>query len=180
MHILTTVITAHLLLLTTAQYFYATDAPSASKTGPWAVQPSFESFSGYLAANITGGNDNNDNGNISITFDTSPITQNGNYSVNIYTPGCLQEDNCNQRGTVSIVGQYVSETASGGGASGAAATATSIAQTNDYDKYDQIYMGGVNASEGGFKTNVKLEAVPGQGTVVVAQAIRFELLEAFG
>ena len=165
MRLLTTIIIIFYPSLTTAQYFYATDA--ANKTGPWKVQPSAHSFSEFLAANYTSDND------VSVTFDTSPINQDGNYSVSVYTPGCVQTGDCDRRGTVSIVGDYTSKTVDGMSAS------TRVAQTNSFDKYDQIYHGAVNASGGGFKSSVKLASIPGSSGVIVAQAIRFQLVRAF-
>ena len=162
MRLLATIIIIFHPSLAIAQYFYATDV--ASKAGPWKVQPSAQSFSGFLAANYTS------DGDVSVTFDTSPIDHDGNYSVSMYTPGCIQTGDCNRRGTVSIVGNYTSDGAS---------ASTRIAQTNSFDKYDQIYHGGVNASGGGFKSSVKLASIPGPGGVVVAQAIRFQLLAAY-
>ncbi|KAL9043724.1 MAG: hypothetical protein Q9214_003097 [Letrouitia sp. 1 TL-2023] len=165
MRLLATIIIVFYPSLTIAQYFYATDA--ASKAGPWKVQPSADSFSEFLAANYTS------DGDVSVTFDTSPIDRDGNYSVLVYTPGCVQTGDCDRRGTVSIVGHYASKTVDGVSAS------TRMAQTNSYDKYDVIYQGGVNASGGAFKSSVKLASIPGSGGVIVAQAIKFDLLEAF-
>ena len=56
-------------------------------------------------------------------------------------------------------------------------TSTEVAQTNNYDKYDQIYMGGVNASQGDFSSSVKLSG--SGGGLVVAQKIRFVLVRGF-
>ncbi|KAL9603042.1 MAG: hypothetical protein Q9219_001406 [cf. Caloplaca sp. 3 TL-2023] len=165
MRLLATTVLIFCPFSTIAQYFYATDA--ASKVGSWQAQPSGESFSGFLAANSTS------NGNMSVTFDTSPIDQDGNYSVSVYTPGCVQTNDCDRRGEVSIVGHYVSQTVDG------MSTSTRIAQTNNYDKYEQIYLGAVNASGGDFQSSVNLSSIPGSDGVVVAQAIRFQLLRAF-
>ena len=145
-----------------AQYFYAANA---STSGPWAVSKASRDEGVYLFANNTEA--------ASVTFNTSQISPDGNYSVMIYTPRCLQDDTCDQRGTVSIAGNYETKTAAG------ISTRARIAQTNIYDKYDQIYMGGVNASKGGFSSSVKLSTIPNSIGIVIAQKIRFQLLAAF-
>ena len=147
---------------TNAQYFYATNA---STSGTWTVSKASDSEGVYLFANNTE--------DASVTFNTSQISPDGNYSVVIYTPGCLNDDTCDQRGTVSIVGNYATKTAAG------FSTSTLIAQTNEFDKYDQIYVGGVNASKDGFSSSVKLSSIPNSIGIVVAQKIGFQLLAAF-
>lgn len=147
---------------TNAQYFYATNA---STSGTWAVSKASDSEGVYLFANNTE--------DASLTFNTSQISPDGNYSVVIYTPGCLNDDTCDQRGTVSIVGNYATKSAAG------FSTSTLIAQTNQFDKYDQIYVGGVNATKDGFSSSVKLSSIPNSIGIVVAQKIRFQLLATF-
>ncbi len=147
---------------TKAQYFYAANATTSGK---WTTLKGSSIEGVYLFAN--------NSGDASLTFDTSQISQDGNYSVLLYTPGCEQDDSCHQRGTVSIVGNYATKTAAGSSA------ATRIAQTNGFDKYDEIYMGGVNASKDGFSSSVKLSSIPDSNGSVVAQKIRFELVAAF-
>ena len=148
---------------TKAQAFYAANA---STSGTWTISKASDSEGVYLFANSTE--------DASVTFDTSQIRQDGNYSAIMYTPGYFQDDTRSQRGTVSIEGNYVSKTFAAG-----ISTSTRIPQTNNYDKYDQIYMGGVNTSKDGFSSSVKLSSVPKFEGVVVAQKIRFELLATF-
>ncbi|KAL8828220.1 MAG: hypothetical protein Q9191_002710, partial [Dirinaria sp. TL-2023a] len=149
--------------LAQAQYFYAANATTS---GTWKPHTSSQEDGVYLIANNSGGD-------ISVTFDTSQISPDGNYSVTLYTPGCIQDDTCDQRGFVRVVGNYTTKTAPG------ASTATKIAQTNNFDKYDQIYFGAVNASKDGFSSAVRLSPVPGSVGVTVAQKIRFELVSTF-
>ena len=54
---------------------------------------------------------------------------------------------------------------------------TSIYQTNNYDKYDQIYSGPVDANSDSFRPTVTLTPSPNQksGISLVAQRVRFEL-----
>ena len=54
---------------------------------------------------------------------------------------------------------------------------TSIYQTNNYDKYDQIYSGPVDANSDSFQPTVTLTPSPNQksGISLVAQRVRFEL-----
>lgn len=55
---------------------------------------------------------------------------------------------------------------------------STLYQTNEYDKYDQIYFGPVDASTGSFRPTVTLTPSPNQSgsdVTLVAQRVRFEL-----
>src|SRR5436190_5651859 len=56
-----------------------------------------------------------------------------------------------------------------------------IFKTNYYDKYDQIFLGNVDASSSSFRPTVKLEAKADQGDMdMVASRVRFELISSTG
>jgi hypothetical protein len=105
---------------------------------------------------------------VSVTF-IPDIKQSGNYSVTIYTPGCQGDDTCGTRGQVNV-------TASMGGQD----ESTPLWQTNNFDKYDEIYNGYIDAT-GSSRPKVILRPATGQPSgplTVVAQRVRFTLLKA--
>ena len=144
-------------------------ASTSTSTGPWTISPSLQSSSEYLSATITGSEA------ASVVFEPD-IKQSGNYSVNIYTPGCIQDDTCSTRGRVNITGTMASGTSS-------AAFTTDIFQTNNYDKYDQIYFGYIEAGSSSFRPSVTLSPISNQGISnlsVVAQRVGFTLISSAG
>ena len=145
---------------------------NSTATGPWTVTPSLQSNSEYLTANLIGPGVST-NG-VSVTFEPD-IKQKGNYSVTMFTPGCIQDNTCDTRGIVSVTGVY---TASASGVP----TQTTIYQTNNYDKYDMIYQGPVDANSGSFRASVTLAALSGQkdGVTLVAQRVQFNLTDSTG
>lgn len=80
------------------------------------------------------------------------IKQSGNYSVKIFTPGCLQDKTCDIRGIANVTGNFVAETQP----SVPRPTPTDIYQTNNYDKYDEIYYGPVDANSDSFRPTITL------------------------
>lgn len=146
-----------------------TTASSATLTGPWTVTPSRDSGSEYLTAAVTGTNAT------SIVF-LPDIKQSGNYSVNMYTPGCLQDNTCASRGQVNITGIMATGTNS-------AVFNTEIFQTNNYDKYDQIYFGYIEAGSASFRPSVTLSAAADQSLTdmtIVAMRVGFTLISSSG
>ena len=138
---------------------------ASTRTGPWTVTPSRQSVSDYLSATVT------DADSASVTF-LPDIKQSGNYSVNIYTPGCIQDSSCATRGRVNITitmatsnGQITKE----------------ISQTNNFEKYDQIYFGLIEAGGSSFRPSVILSPISGQNIPnysVVAQRVGFTLISS--
>nr|POE49457.1 polarized growth protein rax2 [Quercus suber] len=126
--------------------------------------------SDYLSANITQASQLNSSTNIIFTPD---IKQSGNYSITMYTPGCVQDGSCDHRGEVNITGTMTTNDG--------AVTAT-LFQTNDYDKFDQIYYGYVDVDTDTFKPAVTLSPIAGQTVplTVVAGRVRFELISSTG
>lgn len=104
------------------------------------------------------------------------IKQAGNYSVTIYTPGCQQDNSCSTRGIANVSGVFAS------GAQPNLPVQTQVYQTNYFDKYDQIYYGYVDANSDSFRPTVTLTPASGQstGVTLVAQRVRFQLLESTG
>lgn len=138
-------------------------ASKATHTGPWTVTQA-----GYLTAQVSGA----DAAGTSITFKPD-IQQPGNYSVKVYTPGCLSDGTCDSRGIVKVTATVATDTGS------AAPIQTFIAQTNLYHKYDTIYFGHVDASSDSFRPRVSLTPKPGQGDItVVASRVGFDLISS--
>ena len=92
-----------------------------------------------------------------------------NYTVTLFTPGCIQDDSCSTRGIVNVTGVYASESPP--------PSPTQIYQTNNYDKYDTIYQGPVDSSSGSFRPSVKIAALSGQtdSITIVAQRVQFSM-----
>jgi hypothetical protein len=137
---------------------------NAFTTGTWFSSPPGHSGSTYLIANNVGDNQP------SITFEPN-IRQSGNYSILVYTPGCLQDNACATRGIVNVTASLTS--------TGGRPLSTQIFQTNNYDKFDQIYLGAVDASSDSFRPRVTLTPIADQGTVV-ASRVRFDLIASTG
>ena len=137
-------------------------------TGPWRVTPSGRSYSRYLSADLSDGESNSQA--VSVVFQPD-IKQQGNYSVTIYTPGCLEDNSCDRRGIVNVTGTYATSTTPG------IPLQTQIYQTNNYDKYDEIYRGPVDLSSGGFRPSVTLTPLLTQteSITLVAQRVQFSL-----
>ena len=130
------------------------------------MTPSGASNSIYLTANLTGPNPGLDDASVVFYPD---IKQSGNYSVTIYTPGCIQDHSCDIRGIANVTGSFSTKTQPG------QSLQTNIYQTNNYDKYDQIYYGPVDASSNSFRPSVTLTPAANQksGISLVAQRVRF-------
>ncbi|KAI9745190.1 MAG: hypothetical protein M1818_001468 [Claussenomyces sp. TS43310] len=142
-------------------------ASNATSTGPWRVNSSYQSVSKYLTVTLSDGSNDHDSPTVVFLPD---IKESGNYSVNMYTPGCMPDDSCSSRGRVNITGLM------GDGIS----FQSEIFQSNNYDKYDQIYTGYVAASTSSFRPSVTLRPSSGQDsdTFVVAQRVGFSLISS--
>lgn len=146
---------------------------SSSSVGPssatWRREANKgQTSSDYLSAFLV--NQGQVNHDTSVTFQPN-LRQSGNYSVTVYTPGCLQDDSCPTRGQVNLTGSMTSEEGP---------LTTTFFQTNNYDKFDQIYYGYVDADSEDFRASVTLSPVTNQSTplTVVAQRVRFELINS--
>ncbi|KAH6998257.1 cortical protein marker for cell polarity-domain-containing protein [Ilyonectria sp. MPI-CAGE-AT-0026] len=146
---------------------------SATATGPWSESPSFDSNSQYLTAELTG---NFSTQSASVVFFPN-IRESGNYSVNMYTPGCQQDNSCLTRGRVNVTG--VMQTGTGEGSN----FTTTLFQTNNFDKYDQIYFGYIEQSSDSFKAAITLSPLDDQDVetlTIVAQRVGFTLIDSNG
>ncbi|KAK4131733.1 hypothetical protein BT67DRAFT_387393 [Trichocladium antarcticum] len=146
---------------------------TATATGPWTETPSFSSTADYLTAQLQAPITNSSN---SIVF-TPDIRESGRYSVNLYTPGCLQDNTCTTRGQVRLTGQMTADPTK------SAPIDVDLFQTNNFDKYDQIYFGAIDASSGTFRPKVTMTPVAGQSLTTmtfVAQRIGFTMINSTG
>ncbi|PHH54618.1 Polarized growth protein rax2 [Ceratocystis fimbriata CBS 114723] len=143
----------------------------SSTSGIWTSVSSGQSDSDYLSTSLNGTISSSD---ASVTF-YPDIRETGNYTVNIYTPGCIQDNTCSTRGQVNITGIMTSD--------GETSFSTSLYQTNNYDKYDQIYFGYVDASRSDFRPSVTITPLDGQSVdtqTFVAQRVGFILINSTG
>ena len=153
------------------------DSPStASSTGPWRLSSSAQSSSDYLSGTFSGA----DLGpSTSVRF-VPDLPESGNYSITVFTPGCIQDDTCSSRGRVNITGTVATGTRS------VRPIQTEIFQTNNFDKYDEVYKGYVDAGgrgrggAGDFRPSITLTPSADQegDVAIVAQRVRFELIES--
>jgi len=152
-------------------------ASFATPTEGWKESESLNSQSRYLTWDLDGPTISNRSASIVFTPD---IRESGHYSVNLYTPGCIQDNSCSTRGQVRVTGQM---TANGTMIEDQRDHPNIIWQTNDYDKYDQIYFGLIDASSDSFRPQVTIAPVDGQqmeSMTFVAQRVGFTLLNSTG
>ena len=133
------------------------------------MTPSGQSVAQYLTADLNGPGVNSNSASVTFLPD---IKQAGNYTVTVYTPGCQQDGSCGQRGQANITGIFTATQA-------ASPKQSTIFQTNDFDKYDQIYTGSVDASTDSFRPSIILSPLDDQNSSITLTAlrVRFELLD---
>lgn len=139
---------------------------NSTATGPWSVSPSLDSNSEYLTASLSSPITND---SASVVF-YPDIRESGYYTVNVFTPGCLQDNSCGTRGQVQLTGS-MSPTKGANGTIN-----VSLFQTNNFDKYDPVYYGYVDATSSSFRPAVTLAPLGGQSLqqqTVVAQKVGF-------
>ncbi|KAF2753238.1 hypothetical protein EJ05DRAFT_419255, partial [Pseudovirgaria hyperparasitica] len=145
-------------------------AATATVTGPWLVSPSnANTNSDYLSIRVNDTISEQSAAGVSVQFKPN-LEQSGNYSIKLYTPGCIQDNTCSFRGRVSVSANTGSDTP----------VTAELAQTNNYDKYDEIFNGFIDASS---QPSLTLSPTAGQTPnlgylVFVAQRVRFELIAA--
>lgn len=155
-----------------------TSTPSnTTVTGPWTVTPSGQSNSQYLSAQLPKPVASDA---ASVVF-YPDIRESGDYIIKLYTPGCRQDNTCLRRGQISVSGTL---TASG---TNRTMDPKILYQTNEFDKYDQLHIGSIDASSGSFRPSITMTPVPGQEQsipaddfVMVAQRVGFELMNSTG
>ncbi|KAK3675763.1 hypothetical protein LTR78_004404 [Recurvomyces mirabilis] len=149
----------------------AGSASTATPSNLWQrVNNNGNSSSDYLSASLQ--SPDQVSPSTAVVF-TPNIQQSGNYSITVYTPGCLQDSSCSTRGLVNVTGTMTSNTPP---------VTTTLYQSNNYDKYDQVYYGYVDVDTDNFKPSVTLVPQAGQSVplTVVAQRVRFELITTTG
>lgn len=137
---------------------------NSTPTGPWTTAASGKSESQYLTADLS--SQDVQSARASVVF-LPDIKQKGNYSVTVYTPGCLQDNSCSNRGIANVTGIFTE--------GGTPIPPQQIYQTNNFDKYDQIYSGPVDVNTDSFRATVTLTPFTQQsdGITLVAQRVRF-------
>lgn len=136
-----------------------------------------QSTSPYLTANLR---ESEVGPNAASVVFKPDIKQSGNYSVKIYTPGCLQDHTCDTRGIANVTGIFATETQP----TVPRPTPTDIYQTNNYDKYDEIYYGPVDANSDTFRPTITLTPSLNNHRdgrlILVAQRVLFTLTNSTG
>lgn len=117
----------------------ANEVGASSLNGSF-VEPDV-SGSTYVSINIS---DSSLLSDVSVRFEPN-ITIAGNYSVLLFTPGCVQDGTCSSRAGVTV---GVQATESGD------AVYTTLFESNDYDKYDTIFTGDMDKISDGFRPYV--------------------------
>ena len=139
---------------------------TATATGPWYTTPSRDSVSDYLTV-VVGSEDVS---TADIVFEPN-VQESGNYSVIIYTPGCIQDSSCSARAIVNVTGSLTQD--------GKQSFGTTIFQTNNFDKYDIVYQGYVDATATSFRPSVTLRpSGQQQAQLVVASRVKFGFVGA--
>ena len=143
---------------------------NSTTTGSWSQVPSGSSSADYLSIQLDPSTASV--GSSEVVF-MPDIKQAGNYSVTMYTPGCTDDNTCGNRGIVNITATYVQ---------GVEASPTTVYQTNNYDKYDQIYYGYVDSNSDSFRPSVTLTPASGQSgdLTFVASRVQWQVTNTTG
>jgi len=124
--------------------------------GEFIAKSSFPATSASYLSSSAGG---------SVTLEPS-LLQTGNYSIRLFTPGCIADNTCDQRGIVNVTFSI---------AANEPIQSELIYQTNNYDKYDTLYEGRVEATSESFRPKIIISAAAGQPSSqnIVAQKVQF-------
>ncbi|KAK9773467.1 putative Cellular morphogenesis protein [Seiridium cardinale] len=145
---------------------------TATSTGSWSVTPSGESNSEYLSAQLTG----------TISSDSAAVTfypdvrESGNYTVSMYTPGCMQDNTCSSRGQVNVTWTLTSDDQTED-------NSKILYQSNNYDKYDVLFSELMDAASSSFRPSIVLTPANNQdisNLTIVAQRISLSLQNSTG
>ena len=139
---------------------------NSTVNGLWIKTQGLQADSEYFSTNLTPAQ----LGTVSVVFEPH-IQQSGEYVVLMYTPGCRQDNSCPARGQVNVTGTYTK--------TGGPQSASPYFQTNDFDKYDTVYRGWVDAADDTFRPMVTLTPAAGQTAQIVnivAQKVQFQML----
>ncbi|RMD41656.1 hypothetical protein DV735_g3501, partial [Chaetothyriales sp. CBS 134920] len=141
---------------------------SVSTTGNWYTVPSRSSVADYLTVVVGPTTVDTDQ----IVFEPN-VSEKGNYSVIVYTPGCIQDSSCSARGSVNVTVSVSSE--------GAEPSTTLVSQTNNFDKYDQVYQGHVDPVSSSFRPQVTIAASGlDSAQLIVASRVQFVKIASTG
>ncbi|KAI9707003.1 MAG: hypothetical protein M1820_004591 [Bogoriella megaspora] len=112
------------------------------QSGDWnSIPTTFDGTpSSYLTTNVTGPISLGSQDLPTVIF-TPRFTQNANYTVPLYTPGCIGDSSCSLRGKVNITGTLFNHA----DAEDVGLFSTTVEQTNNDGKYDEVYVGVVNS-----------------------------------
>ncbi|OJJ55159.1 hypothetical protein ASPSYDRAFT_34960 [Aspergillus sydowii CBS 593.65] len=139
------------------------DSSKATQSGSWTVTEADDSPSDYLTAQVS----DSDAASTSIVFEPD-VQRSGKYSILVYTPGCTQDGSCDSRGIVNVTATVAADSDE--------PVEAHLYQTNNYEKYDTIYTGHVDANDKSFRPRVTLTPILGQGDItIVASRVKFEL-----
>ena len=141
---------------------------NSTLSGDWTTVYPPDNSTQYLSSYLIGGS--GQGANLPAINFMPDIKQSGNYSIQVWTPGCVQDNSCSSRGSVNITGTIVSGQGTSGNVS------KTITQTNNYDKYDEVYYGYVDATAG-FRPTITLTPVSNQepDLTTVASRVGFVL-----
>ncbi|QSL64712.1 hypothetical protein MERGE_002014 [Pneumocystis wakefieldiae] len=127
--------------------------------GPWIVLRI--NNQSYLSGNIS----RSAMEKSSVVFEPR-LQKSGYYHVNLYTPGCIQDNTCSSRGIVQVK-IYYKENAN--------PETVIVHQTQNYEKIDNIYKGFISGITPTFRPSVVIVPMQGQQEYinVVALAVKF-------
>ena len=133
---------------------------SSTEGGNFFVTSSFPETSSSYLTSVSGGN---------VTLEPH-ILSTGNYSIRLFTPGCIADNTCNSRGIISISTFFSANDPP---------SVTQLYQTNNFDKYDTIFQGRVQAGSTSFRPRVVISGLTNAQTLV-AQKVQFMSLSSDG
>lgn len=89
---------------------------------------------------------------ISVVYQPN-VTVDGNYTIMLFTPGCIQDGTCATRGGINVTVEPWN---------GADPIYITLYETNDYDKYDLVYNGTMGKMADGFRPSVTIKPLLNQ------------------
>lgn len=126
------------------------------------VQPDVSGAT-YVTTNIS---ETSQISSVSVVYEPN-ITISGNYSIMLFTPGCLQDGTCSSRAGVNVTIEATSNEDP---------VVLTLYETNSYDKYDYIYTGDVEKISNEFRPRVTLTPLRNQAVPFVFVADRIQVV----
>lgn len=121
------------------------------------------SASTYVTLNVDSSSESSE---ISVVYEPN-ITISGNYTILLFTPGCVQDGTCSTRSGVNVTIDV---------AQNQGAESITLFETNSYDKYDEIYTGNVDEISNGFRPRVTLTPPRNQAVPYTFVADRIQVI----